>query len=73
MRGQLPSLGREAAPSGTEYLGKSVAISGNGKCRRSNQRSYKLVTSKWIAMVGVYVYALYILTRYTHKYLIYKK
>lgn len=48
-------------------------ISSNGKGRRSNQRSYKLVTSKRIAVVGVRVYALYILTRYTHKYLIYKK
>lgn len=48
-------------------------ISSNGKGRRSNQRSYKLVTSKRIAVVGVCVYALYILTRYTHKYLIYKK
>lgn len=48
-------------------------ISSNGKGRRSYQRSYKSVTSKRIAVVGVCVYALYILTRYTHKYLIYKK
>lgn len=48
-------------------------ISSNGKCRRSNQRGYKRVTSKWTAVVGVYACALYILTRYTHKYLIYKK
>lgn len=65
----------ETSKEGRQFHQEPVPwqISSNGKGRRSNQRSYKLVTSKGIAVVGVCVYALYILTRYTHKYLIYKK
>lgn len=59
--------------SGSCTRGRSVAMGKGGREQPRQLRASPLVIFNGGAVFGVCVYVLYILTRYTHKYLIYKK